>query len=181
MKIFRIAVSVSLLSAGFLVVGFAASAHAQGATITDDQINRISTSCVGAKNTLNQLHTSDALLRVNRGQMYESMTTKLMSRFNSRAGGSRVSADDLNLSSQNYALSLASFRADYQQYEQQLSLAIGIDCNKEPVAFYDAVALARTKRATVHNDVVALTQNIDAYTKSFDAFRTAFKNTPGTN
>ncbi len=152
---------------------------AQAAPMTDEQIGRIRTSCVSAKNTLNQLHASDALLRVNRGQLYESMSTKLMARFNSRADSNHLDTKDLTTVTQSYGTVLTTFREDYKSYEIQLATALTIDCLKEPVSFYDAVALTRTKRAQVHVDVIKLHQYIDDYKVAFDAFAANLNKTDG--
>lgn len=144
--------------------------HAQPAPMTDDQINRIRSSCVSTKNTLAQLHASDALLRVNRGQIYEYMSTKLMKRFNDRANSNRYDIRGLTSITESYGMVLTTFRSDYQAYEEQLSSALGIDCSKEPVKFYDSVALARTSRSRVHDNVVELHYYIDEYGKAFESF-----------
>lgn len=145
--------------------------HAQSAApMTDAQIARIRLNCVSAKNTVAQLHASDALLRVNRGQIYESMTTKLMKPFNDRASSNHFDTSGLTLAIQNYDSMLTTFRTDYQSYEEQLSNALNIDCSKEPVAFYDAVSLARTLRSQVHVDVTRLNQYIDDYDTVLNVF-----------
>lgn len=154
---------------------------AQTATMTDAQIAQIRTSCVSAINTLNQLHANDALLRVNQGQVYESMSTKLMSRFNSRVTSNHLDGKDLIAVSQNYDTASTTFRDDYMVYEVQLSSALAIDCSKEPVSFYDAVAAARIKRAQVHADVVSLNHYIDDYSTAVDSFEANFNNTNQAN
>lgn len=152
---------------------------AQDTPMTDAQINQIKSSCVGAKTIMAQLHANDALLRVNRGQMYESMTTKLMSRFDDRVDSNHLNSKYLVSVDQDYNDALTSFRNDYQVYEESLSSALKIDCTKEPVSFYDAVADARTKRAQVHNDVVKLNQDIDQYKSTFESFVTGLLNFTG--
>ena len=147
---------------------------AQTQPMTDAQISQIKNNCMSAKSTIARLHANDALLRVNRGQMYESMTTKLMARFNARVDSNHLDSKDLESVTQNYNTALATFRTDYQAYEESLSGALNIDCTKEPVTFYDAVADARTKRSRVHVDVIKLHQYIDDYSAAFDAFTTNF-------
>lgn len=156
-------------------------ASAQSTPMTEDQMNRIRTNCVSTKNTLTQLHASDALLRVNRGQIYLSMTTKLMNRFNTRANNNSADVKDLTGVTSSYESTLLNFQNDYKAYEEQLSSVLKIDCSKEPVAFYDAVTRARTKRAQVHNDVLALHQYIDTYKTTFDTFVTQLNVGGGTN
>ncbi len=156
-------------------------ASAQTTPMTDEQIGRIRVSCLSTKSTLNRLHANDALLRVNRGQIYESMSTKLMTQFNNRATSNRFDAKDLARITQSYGTALAEFRVDYMSYEVQLANALNIDCAKEPVSFYDAVALARTSRAQVHADVVKLHQYIDDYSAAFSTFTTTFGKNNGAN
>ena len=151
-----------------------ASVSAEPSPTTESQINRIKANCTSAKNTLSQLHASDALLRVNRGQIYESMTTKLMSPFNARIASNSLDASDLVTVTSNYGIALTTFRNDYQAYEEKLSLALRIDCSKEPVSFYDAVTSSRTKRVQVHQDVVKLHQFIDKYSLDTNEFADKF-------
>lgn len=136
---------------------------AQDELMTSAQISRIRDNCVSVKNTLNQLHSSDALLRVNSGQTYELMSTRLMERFNSRVSSNKMNGSDLIATTSSYGSTLDTFRADYKKYEEHLSSAIDINCLDQPVAFYDAVILARNLRVQVHVDVVKLNQYVDQY------------------
>lgn len=157
--------SVTLLSGLFFWV-----ASAQSVPMTDQQIKLIRDNCVSTENTLNQLHSSDALLRVNRGQTYESMSAKLMERFNSRVASNSLNNTELLSITNSYGAMLDSFRAHYISYEKQLTLAVNIDCSKQPVAFYDAIAQARIGRDQVHIDVLKLNQLIDQYRAAVDQF-----------
>lgn len=148
---------------------------AQDASITDQQVQQIRDNCLSAKNTLNQLHVSDALLRVNMGQVYESVGTKLMDGFNNRVSSNKYSDVDLISATKNYRLMLDAFRADYQTYEEQLSTTIKIDCSKEPVSFYDAVLWARIKRNQVGTDVKNLNQYIEQYQLAVSQFEKDFQ------
>lgn len=143
---------------------------AQNEAISDQQIEQIRSNCASTKNTLNQLHSSDALLRVNMGQIYESMSTKLMDRFNGRVANNSFNNDNLVSIATSYNLALDTFRSDYRIYEEQLSLALNINCSNQPIAFYDAVSSARTKRNQVHTDVVKLNQYIDDYQLAVNQF-----------
>ncbi|TAL14100.1 hypothetical protein EPN95_03785 [Patescibacteria group bacterium] len=143
---------------------------ADDSTMTDAQIVRIKASCINVKNSLGQLRVNDALLRVNRGQVYESMTSKLMTPFNSRVDSNNLNSKDLVSITNNYNTAFATFSTDYQAYAEQLSTALDINCQNEPVGFYDAVANARTKRSQVHADVLVLHQYIDDYATTFGTF-----------
>lgn len=142
--------------------------------LTDTQIQQISGSCLSTKNTLSQLHASDALLRVNRGQLYESMYTRLMDRFNNRAASNNINNDGLITVTKSYTAALDLFRTDYKSYEEQLAKSIKIDCAKQPVLFYGSVTLARTKRQQVNADIKSLNQYIDQYQSATAQFEKDF-------
>lgn len=169
-KILTFCLLLALLASIFPIVKVFADDNA----MSDQQIVQIRGNCTSAKNTLNQLHTSDALLRVNMGQMYESMLTKLMGRFNGRAENGGYGVADLADISSKYETALNTFRSDYIKYEEQLSLSISIDCSKQPVAFYDAVSLARTERRKVYDDVLKLNSYVDQYQSAINQFETTY-------
>jgi hypothetical protein len=149
--------------------------------LSADQNNRIQANCLSIKSSLSQLHASDALLRVNRGQIYESVGTKLMNSFNSRLSNNSLDNKGLVSVANEYQTALTTFRTDYQQYEQQLSATIKIDCTKEPTAFHNALQDARTKRSKVHDDVLRLNQYIDDYRSAVNDFMLNFQRVTGSN
>lgn len=142
--------------------------------MTEAHIQRIKNNCSEAQSTLNQLHASDALLRVNRGQLYESMSTKLMEPFDSRLTLNSYNAADLVSLAATYDKELSDFRTNYQQYEEALSNVLQMNCQNQPVAFYDGVADARTKRSKVHDSAMALHKTISDYETAFEDFYKTF-------
>lgn len=164
--------STLIVATGLTVLfGFAAqTAHAQSTTLTPEQIEHIRSNCVTIKSTLNQLHASDALLRVNRGQVYESMASKLMDPFNSRLSNNRLDSKATSVVTASYRSALDSFRADYKSYEEKLSQAIRIDCSSDPEKFYTTIEQARVLRTKVHEDVGKLHRLIDDYRTVVDDF-----------
>jgi len=148
---------------------------AQSEPMTDTQIELIRSTCGSTKNTLNQLHVSDALLRVNMGQVYESLASKLMDRFNGRVSSNGFSVIDLISATTSYRLMLDVFRADYKAYEEQLSTTLNIDCTKQPSDFYDAISWARIKRSQVNTDVKKLDEYIAQYQSSVAQFEKDFQ------
>jgi len=166
-RIFFIAI-FSLFSIGLLASIAGRPANAED--LTPDQVEMVKSNCVSVKNSLNQLHASDALLRVNRGQMYESMATKLMDNFNNRLGLNSLDNKAMTTVTTSYRTALNNFRADYIAYEEKLSAAIKIDCTAQPNSFYNTVQEARKLRDTVHQDVLKLHRLIDDYRSSVGDF-----------
>lgn len=163
-----IASFVALLTLGsFLQVSLVS---AQTESLSDTQKQQIVTNCVSIKNSLNQLHASDALLRVNRGQVYESMASKLMDRFNGRLSSNGLDAKAMTTVTSNYRSALTTFRTNYMSYEQKLSETLRIDCTQNPEAFHEAILETRFLRNTVHEDVLRLHRFIDDYRASVGDF-----------
>ncbi len=158
----------SLLTIGLLLPLTANSAYAED--LTPDQAARVKSNCVSIKNSLSQLHASDALLRVNRGQVYESMAAKLMNNFNDRLSSNRLDNKAMTTVTTDYRSALNTFRSDYISYEQKLSEAIRIDCTSQPNTFHSALEEARVLRTKVHEDVLRLHRLIDDYRSSVSGF-----------
>lgn len=168
----------TLALAAVMTVLFAMSAHtaqAQSKALTSDQIERIRGNCTSIKSTLNQLYASDALLRVNRGQVYESMATRLMDPFNARLNNNRLDAKAMTVATTSYRNALDTFRNDYKLYKDKLSSAIRVDCATQPEEFYANLEQARTLRTKVHDDVVKLHRYLDDYRTAVDDFLLNFE------
>ncbi len=165
---------LSILVLVFSIVG-APVLRAQSAPLTDEQRARVQAECAQIKGSLSQLHASDALLRVNRGQVYESLSSRLMVPFNARLSSAGLDNKAMTTHTTQYASALNSFRTHYIAYEQKLSEALRIDCRKEPDTFYQAVIDARELRNTVHADIEKLHAIITDYGTSVDDFYLNFK------
>ena len=157
----------------------AAYAQSSSDSLSEEQKQQIVSNCVGIRNSLNQLHASDALLRVNRGQVYESMATKLMDKFNARLISNSLDAKAMTTVTDNYRAALLDFRADYITYEQKLSETLRIDCTKHPEAFYISVQSTRELRLAVHEDVQRLHRFIDDYRSSVGDFLLNYQRVAG--
>lgn len=158
-----------------VVLTLAGVANSRAASLSDTQLDTIRANCFTARNTLKQLHTSDTILRVNIGQRYESMSTKLMNRFNNRVASNGLQNTSLLQATREYTAALDDFRAAYSEYEAQLSSTTRIDCNTKPQEFYDAVVSSKEKRDAVHGRVIELGERIKAYASAVDRFEIDFK------
>ncbi len=164
-----------ILIAAAIVMVAAVPVHAQSSTLNDDQRDRITANCLTIKNTLSQLRASDALLRVNRGQVYEAMKTRIMDRFNARLSNNGLDSRGLSSLAKTYDDRLTIFRTHYDEYARQLDSAIRIDCARDPDGFHLAIANARSKRTVIHEDVKRLHVLIDDYRSSVIDFKTNFQ------
>lgn len=161
-----------------LLGGVATVAHAQEtapAPMTEAHIQRIKASCVQARANLYQLHASDGLLRVNRGELFQSLTNKMMVPFNSRVALNQLDSGKLVSITSQYGKELNQFVSTYRTYEEAMTDVLDLDCTKQPVAFYDGVADARKKRQQVYTHAEALRRLAREYRDAFDVFAREFK------
>jgi hypothetical protein len=145
--------------------------RAQEATpMTEEHIERIRANCVEAQSVLRRLHASDGLLRVNRGQLYELLSTKLMAPMNGRIAFNKLDSMGLVAITADYERQLDTFRLEYKEYEEAMSATLEMDCTNQPVAFYDKVNETREKRKKVNEATKVLHKTIADYRGSFDEF-----------
>jgi len=142
----------------------------EGTPMTEAHIERIRANCVEAQSVLRRLHASDGLLRVNRGQLYELISTKLMAPMNGRIAFNKLDSMGLVATTADYERQLDAFRLKYKEYEESMSSVLEMDCTNQPVAFYDKVNETREKREKVNQATLLLHQTIADYRVSFDAF-----------
>lgn len=134
----------------------------------------IQSKCSLIKTNLNRLHTTDALMRVNRGQIYASLSSELMARLNSRIALNRMDAANLVRITSRYETHHEEFRKAYQVYSDSLLQLMRIDCEEEPVEFYQNLVEVRQYRKQVHETVSRLNDDITAYEDAFMAFRRSY-------
>lgn len=174
MKRFLIIIAAFAVTVAGSIAVMQSTAGAEDALMTEAHIARIRANCVDAQSSLRQLHASDALLRVNRGQVYESMSTKLMATFNSRVALNRLDGLKLVSIAAQYETQLMNFRQNYQSYEESMSGLLKLNCINQPVAFYDSVAATRTMRKKVHDSTLLLHKTIRDYKNEFELFAKQF-------
>lgn len=149
--------------------------HAENVSLSDVQRQRIQSNCTQIKGTVERLHASDALLRVNRGQAYEAISGRLMAPFNTRLNLSGLDNKAMTTRTSQYQAALVLFRDNYSKYEKRLAVALKIDCSKSPDEFHAAILEARVLRKNVHDDVQKLHRSMDDYGTSVGDFMLNFK------
>ena len=167
--------TLSLIASSILLLSFvlfSQTVRAEDAPeqLTDEQRSHIVSECTQIKGSLSQLHATDALLRVNRGQVYESISTKLMLPFNARLNASGLDNKAMTTLAMQYQTALDQFRTDYISYEKKVAETLRIDCAQQPDQFYQSILEARGLRSTVHDDIGTLHHALDDYGTSVNDF-----------
>ncbi len=164
--------AVLSLASLLLITGPIVRAEDQSLVLDDAQIEKIRTNCLDVQSTLERVHASDALARVNLGQRYENISTKLMAPLNSRIAFNRLDNVELTKTTIEFNTELDNFRSLYQQYEQTMLRAIQMKCRDQPVSFYDTITLSRDHRSAVHESVLKMGGLLKQYGLQFETFKT---------
>lgn len=161
-----LAISLSVLG----IFASAARAETPSSRLTDAQLVSIRTNCSQIKTQLDRVHSTDALLRVNRGQLYEHMGARLMTPLNTRIAANRLNGSNLITITSQYETHLDQFRNSYRDYERKLSETLRVDCQKQPANFYDLLEQSRTLRAKVFDATELLREDVNGYGKELSSF-----------
>ena len=94
-------------------------------------VDNLRTRCDDIQSSLRRLHTSDALLRVNVGQTYNTLSARLMARLNSRLALNRIDSRELVDISGKFDQLRGDFASDYNTYESSFSALLKIDCKQK--------------------------------------------------
>ena len=161
----------AVLVVAALVVALAPVAvWAQQSTPTAAHIEKIRQNCLSAQVTMQRIQYSDVAIRINRGQAYDTLLSKLMAPFNSRVALNRLGqAPQLSDKTNVVEMALADFKKHYVEYEDTLSATLNIKCQDRPVAFYDSLNRTRELRASLASDLVRLRAALDEYKKIVNA------------
>ncbi len=162
MKRFLLISSIFALTMSSLL---ATSVSAQEMTLQTDDIitQKLSNNCDSIKTTLRRIHTNDALLRVNMGQVYTGISGQFMARLNSRLALNKINSTELVSTTNNFEQQRQAFGADYKTYEATISGLIKIDCKEKPAEFYAELLKARDQRSVVAQDVKLINASINEY------------------
>lgn len=133
--------------------------------LTPEKLTDIKTNCVSVQVTLQKIQYNDAANRVNRGQGYESLVTRTIIPMNSRVAGNGLSSSAATLAdiTTRYQQAFATFKTNYEKYDDAVTNALRTKCQQKPADFYAHLTEARQQRVTLSGDIVTLAQIIEEY------------------
>lgn len=144
-------------------------------TITPEKVTRIRNRCVENQAALNRLQTTDAFLRNDRGNLYRTIADKLMVPLNRRIASNSLDAGPLLTITSDYDDEYSRFFDAYVEYDNALTKLRSTDCDREPVAFYNALLDARDRRIKLSASNQAIRELIRQYGLAFTNFKTEFE------
>lgn len=169
-------ITIAIMMAASLLVSVPV-ARALDMMLPDPEVIR--SNCKAVQTTLERVHSSDALARVNLGRQYEIISTKLMAPMNSRIALNRLDGVELARITVDFNSKLEQFRSAYQQYEQTMLRAIQINCVNQPIGFFDIINSAREQRLHVRLVVLELGDLTTQYGEHVKTLRASVKESSG--
>lgn len=160
------ALVVAVVSAPFV--------NAQSEPLDDERIERIRQNCIVAQGSMQRILRSDVATRINRANAYESLLAQ-MAALNSRAALNQYSVPELAEQTRDIADTFILFKEEYQSYEIRLQAAIDLNCEEQPVTFYDAVVVAREARDKLSDRINIIEKDLDEYQLAIDELATLVK------
>jgi hypothetical protein len=94
---------------------------------------------------------------------------------NRRLASNQVDAGPLLTITANYNKEYAKFYSTYVAYDNAMTKLLSIDCNREPVAFYNALLDAREKRLALSKSNLAIKELVRQYGESFTDLKTTYE------
>lgn len=168
-------VAACTILAGALLAVNVAAQETGNRTITQEKIEKIRNNCTQNQASLNQLHQNDAFLRTDRGDIYRTISDKLMVPLNRRLAANQLDAGKLVELSATFSNQYDDFFDAYFEYDNALTDVLRTDCRLEPVTFYNNLLEARTKRAILYKANQALMETIREYDTSFTDFKANYE------
>lgn len=162
--------TIALIMLASSAMLFALPPRTNALTLTPQSLDAIRQRCVTTQSELALLHSNDTLLRVNQGQRYESLMSRLMSPMNSRLVLNRYDAGTFVAITAEYDKKLTNFRKSWVEYENRLQQTFTSNCRENPEKFYNDIQAVRLLRQTLRENVVTLNRSINEYRDSLVNF-----------
>lgn len=142
---------------------------------TARQEQKIVRECTNIQNQLGRLRSNDALTRVNLGQNYEVISSRLMANLNTRIVSNKLNGSELVAISAEFSENLDYFRENYQIYERELTKLSHMDCTKDADKFYDQLETVRYQRGELNFNTTKLHEIAEEYQKALGRFEEMIK------
>jgi hypothetical protein len=110
-------------------------------------------------------------MRVNLGQNYETISTRLMANLNVRISTNKLNGAKLVEKSAEFNENIGYFRDNYQIYEKELVKLTEIDCTKKPRDFYIQLERVRYYRSELNFNTTKLAEIGKEYKSSLSEFK----------
>jgi hypothetical protein len=117
--------------------------------ISEAQAGRISMNCGSIRIQLGALQKTDSRMRVYLGSKYEIILSNFVINLNLRLVRNNLATEDLTGLQTTFSNERERFKSDFTSYARSLEDLLDVDCQKEPVQFYEKLEEVRVWREDV--------------------------------
>ena len=121
-------------------------------------LHLIRSQCQSIRSTLQRIQHNDALLRVNAGQAYNTISTNLIAKLNSRLALAQIDSSRMVMIARDYEEARKAFAQQYNEYESNLTALVKTDCTAKPGEFYAQLIKTRDARRQVSESVTTMSK-----------------------
>ena len=172
----RLFIVFGLLAVSLVGVQTAAAQDSEPVTtISQEKITKIRDHCIENQAALNRLHQTDLFLRNDRGELYQTISEKLMVPFSRRLATNQVDGGTFVDLAATFKTEYSRFNRAFIDYDNAITRVLSVKCLDEPVTFYNELLEARQRRDALAKSNQALMEIIRKYGTAFADYKTAFE------
>lgn len=123
---------------------------------SSSQLRLVRGQCQSVRSILQRIQHNDALLRVNAGQAYNTISTNLIAKLNSRLALAQIDSSRMVVIARDYEEARKTFTQQYNEYESNLTTLVKTDCADKPDEFYAQLIKTRDARRQVSESVATM-------------------------
>lgn len=171
--------SISILTIFGVSLIFSPFAMAENKKIdfSDEKAHKIVSECQKIKGQIGKTRSNDALMRVNLGQSYETISDKLMVNLNTRIASNKLNGSKLVEKTAEFNENVIYFRENYQKYEKELTKLSDMKCSDKDIAktFYEQLEKVRYLRSELNYNTTKIAEISKEYKDALREFKDGLK------
>ena len=160
-----------LIASSLSVTPRAVEAQSVDATADSEIIKTLERNCSSVRVTIKNIHTNDSLTRVNVGQRYNSISTKLMARLNGRLAINKLDSSKLVNITNEFESTRLKFNSNYNDYDTAMTDLQRANCSNNVADYYQKLTVAREARNKLSEDVKILDELLVRYKEEVQAIK----------
>lgn len=152
--------SLAFFVCGVSLVGLVIWPHIAMAQTTPNSppLHLVRSQCQSIRSILQRIQHNDALLRVNAGQAYNTISTNLIAKLNSRLALAQIDSSRMVVIARDYEEARKAFAQQYNEYESNLTALVRTDCTDKPGEFYAQLIKTRDARRQISESVTTMSK-----------------------
>ena len=163
MKRFTFYLTSFLIGSSLLLMPQVALAQTADTTANSELTKTLSRNCSSVRVAIKNIHTNDALTRVNVGQRYNSISTKLVARLNGRLAVNKLDSSKLVNITNDFESARLKFNSNYNDYDTTMTELDHANCSEDVAGYYQKLVAAREARNRLSENVKTLNDLLIKY------------------